>query len=122
VQNGPGGILLLYKAYLSRQFISTTSIPTLKSYVQLVLSFFLSLANVRNHCYLIFGARKMTREKQILFQWKSPLGPRAKSVPPEKWERHREELWSLYQRMTLDDLMAMMKVRHSFTPSYVTNL
>lgn len=63
----------------------------------------------------------MSGSQQIKLQWRGPPVPRAKPVPPEKWEEHKEELHSLYQRMTLDDLMAMMKVRHIFTPSYVPN-
>ncbi|KAF2738925.1 hypothetical protein EJ04DRAFT_7451 [Polyplosphaeria fusca] len=43
--------------------------------------------------------------------------PRAARIPPQKWEEHREELCSLYQRMKLDDLMRVMKVRHGFEPS-----
>ncbi|KAI9779631.1 MAG: hypothetical protein M1839_007296 [Geoglossum umbratile] len=54
---------------------------------------------------------------QQQLQWKGPPVPRAKPVPPEKWEEHREELCGLYQRMALDDLMAMVKVRHGFAPS-----
>jgi hypothetical protein len=56
---------------------------------------------------------------QQQLQWKGPPVPRAKPVPPEKWEEHKEELCGLYQKMALDDLMAMMKVRHGFAPSYV---
>lgn len=36
----------------------------------------------------------------------------------EKWEEHREELCRLYQNMTLDDLMVLMKVWHRFAPLY----
>lgn len=61
----------------------------------------------------------MLPQTQQQLKWKGPPVPRAKPVPREKWEEHREELTSLYERMTLDDLMAAMKVRHRFTPSYV---
>ncbi|EON66473.1 hypothetical protein W97_05571 [Coniosporium apollinis CBS 100218] len=50
-------------------------------------------------------------------QWKGPPVPRAKPITASKWEEHREELCEFYQKMTLDDLMAMMKVRHGFEPS-----
>jgi hypothetical protein len=59
----------------------------------------------------------MPPQQQIQLQWKGPPVSRAKPIPPEKWEEHKEELCSLYQRMTLDDLIAMMKVRHTFAPS-----
>lgn len=60
---------------------------------------------------------KMPPQQQVQLQWKGPPVPRAKPIPQEKWEEHKEELCELYQRMTLEDLMAMMKVRHSFAPS-----
>ncbi|KAH7351497.1 hypothetical protein BKA66DRAFT_575588 [Pyrenochaeta sp. MPI-SDFR-AT-0127] len=40
-----------------------------------------------------------------LVQWKTPT-PRAKPIPIEKWEEHREELLDLYGRMKLQDMMA----------------
>jgi hypothetical protein len=50
------------------------------------------------------------------FRWKvEPVTPRAKPIPPGKWEEHKEELCNLYQKMTLGDLMTMMKVKHRFT-------
>ena len=42
--------------------------------------------------------------------------PRAKPVPPGKWEEYETELRELYDKMKLDDLMAVMKIRHNFTP------
>lgn len=51
------------------------------------------------------------------FRFKGQAAPRAKPLPPTKWEEHKAELCDLYQKMTLDDLMVMMKVRHNFTPS-----
>lgn len=51
------------------------------------------------------------------FRFKGQAAPRAKPLPPEKWEEHKAELCDLYQKMKLDGLMAMMKVRHNFAPS-----
>lgn len=45
--------------------------------------------------------------------------PRAKPIPARMWEEHKEELRDLYPKMTLEDLMVMMKVRYQFAPSYV---
>ncbi|KAG9241495.1 hypothetical protein BJ878DRAFT_225335 [Calycina marina] len=50
-------------------------------------------------------------------QWKTAPAPRAKPIPQEIWECYREELCALYQNYTLDNLMTMMKVNHSFSPS-----
>ncbi|KAH0543033.1 hypothetical protein FGG08_002641 [Glutinoglossum americanum] len=54
---------------------------------------------------------------QQQLQWKGPPAKRAKPVPAEKWEEHKEELCRLYRDMVLDDLITMMKARHGFAPS-----
>ncbi|PMD31480.1 hypothetical protein L207DRAFT_572712 [Hyaloscypha variabilis F] len=56
-------------------------------------------------------------QSQQQLRWRGPPVPRAKPVPPEKWLEHEKELRELYEKMKLDDLMVMMKVRHNFTPS-----
>ncbi|KAF2791189.1 hypothetical protein K505DRAFT_310038 [Melanomma pulvis-pyrius CBS 109.77] len=42
---------------------------------------------------------------------------RAKPIPHSKWDEHKEELCSLYQTQTLDELMVHMKDRYGFQPS-----
>jgi hypothetical protein len=54
---------------------------------------------------------------QPQLKWKKAAAPRAKPIPAQKWEKHKDELCELYQKMTLEDLMAMMKVRHQFPAS-----
>ncbi|KAK3353975.1 hypothetical protein B0T25DRAFT_223732 [Lasiosphaeria hispida] len=50
--------------------------------------------------------------------WKTaPAVPRAKPLPAERWEEHREVLCDLYTRMTLEDLMKFMQTRHKFSPT-----
>jgi len=61
----------------------------------------------------------MLPQKPQQFKWKGPPVPRAKPIPREQWEEHKKELTELYQRMTIDELMAAMKAKHRFTPSYV---
>ncbi|KAN0092324.1 hypothetical protein V8E51_018171 [Hyaloscypha variabilis] len=56
-------------------------------------------------------------QSQQQLRWRGPPVPRAKPVPAEKWQEHEKELRELYNKMTLDDLIVMMKVRHNFTPS-----
>jgi hypothetical protein len=56
-------------------------------------------------------------EQQL--RWKGPSAPRANQIPPEEWGVHREEICTLYEKMKLEDVMVMMKVRHCFSPSYV---
>ncbi|KAE8447351.1 hypothetical protein EG329_010909 [Mollisiaceae sp. DMI_Dod_QoI] len=56
-------------------------------------------------------------QSQQPLRWARPPVPRAKPVPPEKWEEHETELRELYDKMKLDDLVVAMKIRHSFTPS-----
>ncbi|KAF4626226.1 hypothetical protein G7Y89_g11937 [Cudoniella acicularis] len=56
-------------------------------------------------------------QSQQQLRWAGPPVPRAKPVPPEKWQEHEKELRELYDKMKLDDLIMMMKVRHNFTPS-----
>jgi Clr5 domain len=62
-------------------------------------------------------------QQQQQLQWKRPqVGPPTqgpKPVPKEKWAEHEEELRRLHPTMTLDDLMALMKASHNFTPTYV---
>jgi hypothetical protein len=57
-------------------------------------------------------------QSQQQLRWAGPPVPRAKPVPPEKWREHEKELRELYDKMKLDDLIVMMKVRHNFTPRY----
>lgn len=51
------------------------------------------------------------------FQFAGPPTPRAKPIPREKWEEHKEKLGSLYQEMKLDDLMVTMKDKYGFAPT-----
>ncbi|KAF2182456.1 hypothetical protein K469DRAFT_728607 [Zopfia rhizophila CBS 207.26] len=51
------------------------------------------------------------------FRFVDPPVPRAKPIPRAKWDEHKEEMSSLYRIMTLEDLMAYMKVRRGFAPS-----
>jgi hypothetical protein len=51
------------------------------------------------------------------FRWKGPVVPRAKPLPQEKWDEHKDLLCDLYPKMTLEDLMTMMRVKHNFAPS-----
>jgi hypothetical protein len=57
-------------------------------------------------------------QSQQPLRWARPPVPRAKPVPPKKWEEHETELRELYDKMKLDDLMVVMKIRHNFTPRY----
>jgi hypothetical protein len=57
-------------------------------------------------------------QSQQQLRWRGPPVPRAKPVTPEKWQEHEKELRELYEKMKLDDLMLMMKVRHNFAPRY----
>ena len=59
-------------------------------------------------------------EQQLQWkEWKGPATARAKRMAPEKWEEHKEELCSLYQEITLEALVVIMKEKHDFAPSYV---
>ncbi|OCL09341.1 hypothetical protein AOQ84DRAFT_375923 [Glonium stellatum] len=51
------------------------------------------------------------------FRWKDQATPRAKPLPSEKWEEHKEELRDLYQKKTLDNLINVMKDKHGFMAS-----
>ncbi|KAF2661066.1 hypothetical protein K491DRAFT_774348 [Lophiostoma macrostomum CBS 122681] len=42
---------------------------------------------------------------------------RARPIPKDTWLQHKEELCSLYQRMTLEELMEHMKKKHNFEAS-----
>ncbi|KAF2740998.1 hypothetical protein EJ04DRAFT_112158 [Polyplosphaeria fusca] len=64
------------------------------------------------------GEYHMSQQSPLRFVDRTP---RVARIPPQKWEEHKEELRSLYQRMKLDDLMSVMKTRHSFEPTYVTH-
>ena len=70
-----------------------------------------------SHPYSLHSFVKMYGRE---LRWKGPPAPRAKPILPEKWEEHQEEICQLYQQMTLEDVMVIMKVRHRFTPSYVS--
>jgi Clr5 domain len=50
-------------------------------------------------------------------QWNVKGVVRAPAVPAEDWENHKEELCQLREKMTLEDIMVSMKIRHRFTPS-----
>ncbi|KAF2257660.1 hypothetical protein CC78DRAFT_573021 [Lojkania enalia] len=43
--------------------------------------------------------------------------PRAKPIPRAKWNEYKDELCLLYQSMTLEDLMAYMKIQYAFEAS-----
>jgi len=47
-------------------------------------------------------------------QWNVKSVVRAPAVPAEK---HKEELLQLREKMTLEDVMISMKIRHRFAPS-----
>ncbi|KAF8858313.1 hypothetical protein BDZ45DRAFT_802637 [Acephala macrosclerotiorum] len=49
-------------------------------------------------------------------RWKPAPPPRAKPVDPTKWQEHKDKLCRLYETMTLEDLMVMMKIRYQFSP------
>ncbi|OCK77508.1 hypothetical protein K432DRAFT_427968 [Lepidopterella palustris CBS 459.81] len=57
----------------------------------------------------------MSNPQQL--QWKEPPAPRPKPVSPQLWDERKEELCELFPKMKLDDLMAMMRTKHNFTPS-----
>ncbi|KAF2473717.1 uncharacterized protein BDR25DRAFT_301869 [Lindgomyces ingoldianus] len=59
----------------------------------------------------------MTQRPQPL-RFVGPPVPRARPIPPSKWDEHKEELRSLYEERTLEDLMEFMKRTHSFEPSH----
>ncbi|ORY09621.1 hypothetical protein BCR34DRAFT_568226 [Clohesyomyces aquaticus] len=46
-----------------------------------------------------------------------PAPSRAKPIPQAQWDHHKMELQGLYDRMKLEDVMALMKVKHKFEPS-----
>jgi hypothetical protein len=52
-----------------------------------------------------------------MLQWNVKGVVRAPAVPAEDWENHKEELCQLREKMTLEDIMISMKIRHRFTPS-----
>lgn len=56
-------------------------------------------------------------QQNVQLRWAGPTPPRATPIAAEDWERHKAELCELYPRMKLEDLMALMKVRHRFSPS-----
>ncbi|KAF2100554.1 hypothetical protein NA57DRAFT_54632 [Rhizodiscina lignyota] len=58
----------------------------------------------------------MNSDRQELI-WVGPSNPRAKRLPQKSWEGYKEELFQLYQMMTLDELMEFMSLRHDFGPS-----
>ena len=59
----------------------------------------------------------MLPQKPQQFKWKGPPVPRAKPIPREQWEEHKQILKTLYDRMTVDELMIKMKTMHNFAPS-----
>jgi hypothetical protein len=50
-------------------------------------------------------------------QWNVKGVVRAPAVPAEDWEKHKEELLQLREKMTLEDVRISMKIRHRFAPS-----
>lgn len=50
-------------------------------------------------------------------RWRGTPTPRAKPIGQEEWDKHKDELGELYQRMTLDQLTEVMKEKHGFAPS-----
>ncbi|KAI0184826.1 hypothetical protein EV127DRAFT_474029 [Xylaria flabelliformis] len=57
----------------------------------------------------------MSQPQQLV--WKSTPASRARPIDPDQWEEHREELSQLYMKMTLENIRAVMRVRHKFAPS-----
>ncbi len=42
----------------------------------------------------------------------------SKRIPKEVWNQHREEITTLYQTMTVEQIMTYMRDRYNFTPTY----
>ncbi|KAL9621834.1 MAG: hypothetical protein Q9160_003807 [Pyrenula sp. 1 TL-2023] len=62
-------------------------------------------------------------EKDV--RWVGQRGSRAKPIPAERWEQHRSKICQIYQKSTLEDVMAILKDNHQFIPSrrqYVSQL
>ncbi|TRX93471.1 hypothetical protein FHL15_005746 [Xylaria flabelliformis] len=69
----------------------------------------------RNSSRRLPAYSNMSQTQQLV--WKATPASRARPIDPAQWEEHREELSQLYEKVTLEVLMAFMEVRHKFAPS-----
>lgn len=70
----------------------------------------------------------MTQQESVILLFGNPTvcyidhlnmaKPRASAIPKEKWERHKEEIVSLYRESELESVMQLMKERHGFYARY----
>ena len=46
------------------------------------------------------------------FRFKDGTARNAARIPKAKWDEHKELLCSLYQEMTISDVLAFMRIKH----------
>ena len=83
---------------------------------------FVSLSSVTPLCLVLSLPRcsvaameaNPTSLRRSVFRFKDGTARNTPRIPPAKWDEHRELLCSLYQNMTVDEMLAFMRTEHGF--------